>query len=178
MPTLEEIHEQLKSSNVEKMHLGKKEIKELPSILWDDEKIEKLTSGLYNNGSGIFVATNKRVLFVDKGILFGLKVEDFPYDKISSIQYKTGFVMGEIKIFCSGNKAEITHVPNEDAKNISEYIRARSTPITANSSATQEVTNKGSPDFISMLERLAALKNQGILTEEEFLTQKQKILNP
>ena len=33
-------------------------------------------------------------------------------------------------------------------------------------------------DFISKLERLAKLKEQGILTEEEFQAQKMKILNP
>lgn len=32
-------------------------------------------------------------------------------------------------------------------------------------------------DVISKLERLATLKSQGILTEEEFLEQKRKILN-
>jgi len=177
MPTLEEINEQLKSINAAQRYIGKKEIKELPNILWQDEKIEKLTVGFYNGGSGILVATNKRVVFVDKGLFFGLRVEDFPYDKISSIEYKTGFGSGKIKIYCSGNKAEIDHVLAEDVKNVSEYIRARTTPITANVSLTQETVSKEKPDLISMLERLAALKSQGILTEEEFLTQKQKILN-
>ncbi|MBS3938793.1 MAG: SHOCT domain-containing protein [Peptococcaceae bacterium] len=32
-------------------------------------------------------------------------------------------------------------------------------------------------DVVSKLERLAALKSQGILTDEEFLDQKRKILN-
>ena len=37
-----------------------------------------------------------------KGFIFGLKVEDFPYDKISSIQYETGLIFGKLTIFTSG----------------------------------------------------------------------------
>jgi hypothetical protein len=33
------------------------------------------------------------------------------------------------------------------------------------------------PDLIEQLKQLAVLKDQGILTEEEFATQKAKILN-
>jgi hypothetical protein len=86
MPTLEDIKKQVSSLDGTSMLLGRKEIKELPSILWEDECVEQIIQGTYNNGNGILVATNKRLVFVDKGIIFGLKVEDFPYDKITSIQ--------------------------------------------------------------------------------------------
>jgi hypothetical protein len=56
---------------------------ELPSILWKDEHIERLVQGSYGGGTGLLVSTNKRLVFVDKGMT-KLKVEDFPYDKISS----------------------------------------------------------------------------------------------
>ena len=61
--------------------VGRREVKELPKILWDDEQVLDLVQGFYNNGTGILVATQKRLLFVDKGMLGGLKVEDFPLDK-------------------------------------------------------------------------------------------------
>ena len=103
MPTLIEIQSQIKNLAGFESFLGRKEIKELPSILWEDEKVENIIQGTYNNGNGVLVATNIRLVFVDKGLLFGLKVEDFPYDKISSIQYETGILMGKLTIFTSGN---------------------------------------------------------------------------
>lgn len=176
MPNIEEINSQIKSLGIAANLLPKKEINELPSILWEDERIEKITKGLYGDGSGVIVATNKRIVFVDKGIFFGLRVEDFPYDKITSLQYKSGFATEEITIFCSGNRAEIKHV--HDAKNFVEYVRARITPVSESAApkvSASPVTS--ADDLISKLERLAALKAQGILTEEEFLGQKAKILN-
>src|SRR4051812_25141567 len=99
MATIEEIKSQIKGLGGLDTYLGRREIKELPKILWHDEKVENIVQGFYNNGNGILVATNKRLVFVDKGLLFGLKVEDFPYDKISSIQYETGLLMGKLTIF-------------------------------------------------------------------------------
>lgn len=176
MPTIEEVHSQIKALGTIASLLPKKEIAELPSILSEDEKIEKITRGIYGNGSGVIVATNKRVVFVDKGMFFGLRVEDFPYDKITSLQYKTGLVSDEITIFCSGNKAEMTYV--HDSKNFVEYVRARITPASETTAPkTLAPTSTDTDDFISKLERLAALKTQGILTDEEFLEQKAKILS-
>lgn len=51
----------------------RREIKELPGILWEGEFPEMLAPGRYNNGSGVLVATDRRVVFVDKGMLGSLK---------------------------------------------------------------------------------------------------------
>ena len=39
-----------------------------------------------------------------------LQVEEFPLDKISSLRYSTGLILGEITVFTSGNKAVIKNV--------------------------------------------------------------------
>lgn len=178
MPTLEDIEKQIKSLDGVSKFLGRKEIKELPSILWEDEALEKIVQGFYSKGVGILVATNKRLIFVDKGLLWGLKVEDFPYDKISSIQYDTGILSGEIIIFTSGNKAKIEQIEKKQCRDFCDYVRARISSIKEHASLPKEqiAATVSSDDFISKLERLAKLKEQGILTDEEFLTQKNKIL--
>ncbi|SHK68392.1 PH domain-containing protein [Tepidibacter formicigenes] len=182
MPTLEEIKNQLQMLDTSSKLLGKKEIKELPKILWEDEKIEKLVQGMYNNNIGILVATNKRLIFVDKSF-FGLKVEDFPYDKISSIQYETSIMQGSITIFASGNKAEIKHIMKDQVRNFAEYVRARITKTNKSTNENQSNVNTNNQnnidiydEIISRLEKLGKLKEQGILTEEEFLEQKNNIL--
>ena len=99
MPNLEEIKQQLSHVSGMENLFGRKEIKELPSILWDDEIVEGMITGTYNNGLGALFVTNKRLIFVDKGLLFGLKVEDFPLDKITSVQYETGLLLGKITLY-------------------------------------------------------------------------------
>jgi PH (Pleckstrin Homology) domain-containing protein/putative oligomerization/nucleic acid binding protein len=180
VPTLEEVREQIGHMDGGSKFLGRKEIKALPDILWEDERVEQLIQGTYENGTGVLVATNKRLMFVDKGIA-KLRVEDFPYDKISSIQYKTGMMMGTITIFASGNKAEIKNVVKERCKNFADYIRARSTAISEHASTSAAgSTAQPAPtadDVVTQLERLARLREQGVLTDAEFEAQKQKILS-
>lgn len=191
MPTLEEIREQIQAIEGVAPSLlksNKKEIAELPSVLWANESLEKIIAGRYDNGFGVLCATNKRLIFLDKGLLGGLKVEDFPYDKISSIQYKTGMLLGEIIIHASGNNSKIDQLEKAGTRSFAEYVRARITKVSENatiptdnrpSEANTLSSKEGSIDFeqkIQLLERLAKLKEQGILSDEEMLKEKAKIL--
>lgn len=184
MPTLEQIRESLKRVDGVSGFLGRKEIKELPSILWEDELPETLVQGNYNNSIGVLFATNKRLLFVDKGFLGGLKVEDFPYDKITSIQYETGMLMGRLTIFAAGNRAEITQCDKKLVRAFGEFVRARTSGRHESHAPTSQPTsvpvNSGTSDktndVLTQLERLAKLKEQGILSDTELEEQKAKLL--
>lgn len=216
MPTLEDVQKQIAAIEGGSRFIPRKEVKELPGVLGPDERVEQLTPGFYHGGLGLLVATNRRLIFLDKGMLYGLRVEDFHYDRISSIQYKTGLLLGEITIFASGNRAEISQVEKQMVRQFGDYVRSRIDrppplpapppalpvpPLTTQVSATAgsapttlpmsayappaaipppvpAVPVDASADdvIISKLERLAALKQQGILTEQEFLEQKARIL--
>lgn len=178
MPTLEEIKEQIKSKTGTTKFFGKKEIKELPSILWEDELLEDIIQGNYNNSNGLLVATNKRLIFIDKGIM-KLKVEDFPYDKISSIQYETGMVFGKITIFITGNRAEIKNLVKNETRQFAEYIRARTTAKSEHASMGKSLSEKAPShdERLKQLERLAYLKHKGMLTDIEFDEEKKKLLS-
>ena len=149
---------------------GRKEIKELPKILWDGEELERIAQGAYEQGQGVLVATNMRLLFIDKGMIAGLKVEDFPYDKINSIQGATGIIMGSIDIFSSGNKARISNVYNNQIWDFVNHVRAKiGKPQEAKATATTESI----PDQIK---KLAELRDAGILTPDEFEAKKADLL--
>jgi hypothetical protein len=159
--------QELKLTNTSSL-LNRKEIGELPEILAQNEIIDNIAQGTYNNGLGILVSTNRRLLFIDKGILYGLKVEDFALDKISSIQYETGLLLGAIKIHASGNIAKIENIEKSIARSFSEFVRNKI-------SQPKETTNS-EPDILDQLGKLAKLKENGILSEEEFNNHKKKLL--
>jgi hypothetical protein len=162
--------QQLKISNSVSI-LGRREINELPEILAQTEIIDNIVQGTYNNGQGILASTNRRLIFIDKGILYGLKVEDFPLDKISTIQYETGFLLGGIKIHTSGNIAKIENVEKSIARSFSEFVRDKL-------SQQKEIStiSISEPDILDQIEKLANLKEKGILSEDEFNEQKKKLL--
>lgn len=173
MPTLEEVQEQVGHLDGASRLLGRKEIKELPSVLWEDERIEQMVQGVYGEALGVLAATNKRLVFVDKGLL-RMRVEDFPYDRISSIEYKTGMMMGSIIIYASGNKSEIKHVAKDQCQGFANYVRARTTAPSAHASAPAPAAT-ASP--VDELERLAKLRDAGVLTDQEFEAEKQRVLS-
>ena len=50
----------------------KKEIKYLPDVMDpDDETIMAITSGFMDGNTWLVVCTNRRILFIDKGLIFG-----------------------------------------------------------------------------------------------------------
>lgn len=183
MPSMEEVKSAINNLDGVSALLGRKEIKELPSILWENELPEAIIQGMYNNGLGILVCTNSRLIFIDKGMFYGLKVEDFALKNISSIQYETGMLMGKVTIFASGNRADIEQTDKKFARDFAEYVRSKIALLSSDSSsnmgippATNDVKNT-TDVMIEQLERLAILKEKGILTDDEFTTQKTKILN-
>lgn len=100
-----------------------RELKKLADHLWVNETVEMLCVGTYGRGQGLLTLTNTRLLFLFDGLVGGTS-EDFPLDKISSIQWSKGMVMGTITIFASGNKAEVKNVNNDDGKAITDRVRA------------------------------------------------------
>src|SRR6266576_4644782 len=71
---------------------GGREIKHLVTHLWEGEQVDRMTTGAYGSGVGLLVLTDRRLLFLKEGII-GKKTEDFPLDKISSVQWSSGMAM-------------------------------------------------------------------------------------
>ena len=178
MPTREEIISQIRNQSNMSKFLAKREVKELPSILWEDEIVENIVQGMYANNFGLLVATNKRLLFIDKGLI-RLVVEDFPYDKITSLQYETGLVQGRIIVFVSGNRAEIRNIEKAAVKNFTEFVRARVTTIqdSAAPSSGSKVKSVDSDGMVEQLQKLAIMHKKGMLTDSEFMNAKKKLLS-
>lgn len=104
--------------------LGASEISQLPKILMKDEKIEKLVYGIGPGGPAIMVATDRRLLFVDKAFLH-LTVEDVMYDSISSIECSEGPWFATIKIYCKAKEIEFRYVNKTNAHEFDDYVEKR-----------------------------------------------------
>jgi hypothetical protein len=74
-----------------------------------------MTTGTYGKGTGLVVLTDRRLLFVQDGVM-SKTTEDFPMEKVSSVEWTSGMMLGSIVIFASGNKSEIKNVNKDDGK--------------------------------------------------------------
>jgi len=140
----------------QKMHtkIGSgREIKKLVSYLWDDEKVELMAGGTYGAGTGLVVLTNRRLLFLKEGII-SRTTEDFPIEKISSVQWSSGMLLGTLTVFASGNKAEIKNMNKGDGKQIADTIRDRINRQ-AHSPEREEAGSQHEPDIYEQLGKLS-----------------------
>jgi hypothetical protein len=153
----------------------RRELKMLPEILHEHEEILNLAQGRYEGNEGLITVTDRRVLFIDQG-MFSSHREDFPYEKISSVQCSKGMLSGKVTIFASGNKAVIDNVmPRQQADSIADHIRGL---ITAAPASPAPVSSGGdaASDPYEKLRKLGDLRDAGVLTEEEFNEKKAALL--
>ena len=88
----------------------KRELNHLPSVLMDGEEILAFSSGLMDNNTWLITLTSKRVLFLDKGLIYGLEQTSIPVSKVSAVTGKTGLFFGAITIGIGHSEKKITNV--------------------------------------------------------------------
>ncbi len=90
----EEIDTQLKKlDNLEYDYsMVKKELAYLPEVIEKGEIIHAITSGSWKARSSLIVATQRRILLICKGVLFGLEQAEIPLKEISAISHKIGIM--------------------------------------------------------------------------------------
>lgn len=160
---------------------GKRELRKLEEHVWPGESVERMATGSYGGGLGLLVMTDKQLIFLKERMLSST-LEDFPFDKITSIQWSTGMIMGKIQIFISGNKGEITNVDKTDGKAITDAVRARISNL-GGASTAEAPTSPGvapapkSHSPLELMQQLEVMKASGFITDEEYAAKKAEILS-
>ncbi|WP_039056879.1 PH domain-containing protein [Enterobacter sp. Bisph1] len=158
----------------------KKEFFHLPNILGADEIPQAIASGAMDGNTWLITLTNKRVIFLDKGLLFGLKQVDINLENVVSVGGKTGLLLGEITISTTGKNFTIKNVPKLTVipfTNLVNEVRERYFSSAQNNAAQAGSESQSFTSAMDKIARLAQMKEEGILTEEEFQIQKQRLLN-
>jgi len=102
MVTRKVVLDQLEKINFKYDGWGRSEVSELPHIILPDEEIYECVNGFYDGGFALFVATNIRVLLIDKKPLKYLSVEDMRFDMISEMDYNHRLLGADISISSGG----------------------------------------------------------------------------
>lgn len=104
MVSAKSIERQLQRLGFNHRGWGRTEVQELQNIILPDEEIYECVNGLYEGGFALLLATDVRVLLVDKKPLNYLTVEDLRFDMINEIDYNHRLVGAYITIVTSGSK--------------------------------------------------------------------------
>jgi hypothetical protein len=92
------VQEQLKKIGFKRHGWGKGELDELQNILLPDEEIYECVNGSYEGGFALLVATDIRLLLIDKKPMNYLTVEDLRFDMINEMDYSHRLMGAKISI--------------------------------------------------------------------------------
>lgn len=123
------IEARLNQLGIRRSRWFKPEIRELSHILMDNEKIITLVTGRYFGGFAMLVATDHRLILIDKKVLF-LTVDDIRYDMISEIDYNARLFDATIHIFTVNKQHSFTSTRNKQLlRGLVGYVQQRITEI-------------------------------------------------
>ncbi len=160
MVSRESVQIQLKQIGFSHITWGKSEVDELPNIILPEEVIYECVNGYYEAGFSLLVATNFRVLLIDKKPLSYLTVLDLRFDMINEIEYSHRLMGAQITIstgsktlvFRSYNKlrlrklidhvqhrmAEAKHLQSKSAEGQNEHLELLNQQLQAYLSAQHQ----------------------------------------
>lgn len=177
----QKIKHELKILNANLSMFTKGEIKELPYLISEEEKIIAITDAQFANtlDAGVLVVTHERIISVSKSMFGAAKINDYPNETIKAISFVTDPKSPVIELHLEERIVEFEcYLDKEDAEKFYDRIKV----IYNNSSAKSQKQNEGakstsSGEIFEQLEKLGKLRESGILTDAEFTEQKRKLLD-
>ena len=143
----------------------------------ESETILAFFTGRYDQEYWHVLVTDRRLLFLETGFcVFGRAQMEWPLGTMNALSFRLDdSEHGEIELSMGGVPRLIERILGH--RKIPKLFEIISRVI-RDHQRSQSQGSQVSEDVISQLERLAKLKQQGILTEKEFMQQKARILSP
>ena len=138
MVSSKSVEEQLKNIKFSARAWGKAEISELPNILLDDEKIFECVNGTYEGGFALLVATNIRLLLIDRKPLKFLTVEDLRFDMINQIDYSHRLMGARINVSAGLKNLKFTSYNQQRLRKLINHIQHRMAEVKKELSSASE----------------------------------------
>lgn len=126
-----------------------KELDYLPRILDTQEQVLAFSSGLHKGNTWLIVLTNERVIFLDKGMFYGLKQSSIELERVNNFDSEKGLMFGRISIGSNAEVYEITNVWKKTVdpftKKLREAVKAKQNRQIMRSPGTGQSTAEAAP---------------------------------
>lgn len=167
---LEEIKQQMINAGVFDLFGTKKEVKALPELLDINEIVVYATSGFVDKGTVLIVVTDKRLVFINRGMIYGTDFKEIPFDHINAVSYSKGIMLAKISITNGADTTLINNVAKETAPAFVDKLKK------AISESHQAVSVSSLDNSVNNLRNLKQLLDDEIITQEDFDAKKRQIL--
>jgi hypothetical protein len=150
----------------------------LAPVLMAGEEVLDVTTGMVQvermgqktERNGTLALTDRRVILFTKK-LGGYDSQDFAYGLLTSVDHKRGMMYGNLDLAASGDRAHIKMVPKDEVEQISHLIRERMA-----AAHTHGATSPANDPLANQIRDLAKLRDEGLISAEEFEAKKRQLL--
>lgn len=172
-----EIKKELEKLNMNLSVFTRGEIKKLRYILSADERIIAITDAQFLNtlDAGILLVTPIRLISVSKSMFSSAKISEYPNEMIQSVSFVSNSRSPIIKLHTADRIVEFECYDDKtDAEMF--YDKIKNIYNKEPQKLETSIPNEFSGALIEQLEQLGKLRENGVLTGEEFAEQKKKLL--
>ena len=158
-------------------------LRRLEEQLTPTEEVLCLAPGHSRGKGALAVLTSTRILVLRQGLLRKGNY-DIALDQVSAVRFTKGFVRSTLSVHSSGGVENIEKVQHGDAETFAARARERigvrpvgSVAVGAWAAQHVQTAATENSDVLSQIRALGELREAGILSEEEFQTKKQALLD-
>jgi putative oligomerization/nucleic acid binding protein/PH (Pleckstrin Homology) domain-containing protein len=183
--------------NVAKRHLGQRawplgdDLDALRSWLGPDERVEHFVRGYDDDERLLWAATPRRLLLVERE-RFDREVREVSYAEVRGIEQRAGR-FGPALALVTTRKTyaidleNVSAAPDAAVQSFAEYVRERMSasarvwrgegnPSVTSASPAQPAAIARTERVTALIRELAALRDGGVISEDEFQSEKRKLL--
>lgn len=157
--------------------LTRRELACIPQVLGEGEQVLAFSPSCLVDSLWLLLLTDERILFLDYRLSSGLRQTTIDLDKVNAITAAAGFVLGTIRIQDGAVEREFDHLKVRTVWPFVEKAREAIQARKRNWGYARASANDTDDELLTKLERLAALRDKGILTDDEFAQQKARLLS-
>ncbi len=161
MVSMKSVELQLKRLGFNHLTWGRAEVRELPNVLMDGEEIYECVNGIYEGGFALLVATDFRVLLIDKKPLNYLTVEDLRFAMINEIDYNHRLMGAHISISAGAKNLKFTSYNQPRLRKLITHVQDCIAQSKEKDSAHQEAQ-------VQHLEKINQQLQEYLLTQHEY----------
>ena len=115
------IHRELVQAGVTVYGLMKSESRYLPRVIHEDEHIHGVVYGQHHNSSAMLVATDRRIIYLDKKPM-ALFMDEVTYDVISGIEFEIHTFFASVTLHTAVANYDIKYANIHCAEKFTSYI--------------------------------------------------------
>ncbi len=178
MVDLKYVENQLKNIKFGSGRVNRAEVKELQHILLEDEIIYECVNGFYEGGVALLVATDIRVLLIDKKPMGFLNVDDLRFDNISDIDYSHRAFGAKINVNCGMKSLQFKSYNQQRLRKLIGHVQHRMSEIKRDESKHATLQKQHLEDINKQLQMYLMAQHQQLQRQLDDTEKQKNILKP